>query len=179
MRSVVVVLPASMWAMMPMLRTLSSGYCRSIYCFPILPSDPLTPCLSGYSRFHRLAPGLDTPSGGSAAAPTGGHRRGVPTPLRRALPAVVGERLVGFGHPVGILPLLDRGPPVVGRIQELGGEPLLHGLLGAVPREPDDPAHRQRGSPLRAHLDRHLIRGPADPPRLHLEGRLDVVHGLL
>src|SRR3984957_13171516 len=30
MRSVVVVLPASMWAMMPMLRTLSRGYSRAV-----------------------------------------------------------------------------------------------------------------------------------------------------
>src|ERR1700739_1790898 len=30
MRSVVVVLPASMWAMMPMLRTLSRGYWRAV-----------------------------------------------------------------------------------------------------------------------------------------------------
>jgi hypothetical protein len=33
--------------------------------------------------------------------------------------------------------------------------------------------------PVRAHFDRHLVRRAADPPRLHLDGRLHVVDGRL
>ena len=41
MRSVVVVLPASMWAMIPMLRVRASGYSRISKTFPALPFDVL------------------------------------------------------------------------------------------------------------------------------------------
>jgi hypothetical protein len=47
MRSVVVVLPASMWAMMPMFRVRSSGACLAISAFSLQlstmnPGSPLT-----------------------------------------------------------------------------------------------------------------------------------------
>ena len=41
------------------------------------------------------------------------------------------EGLVGLGHLVGVLALLDRGAEVVGGIHDLAGQPLLHGLLAA------------------------------------------------
>ena len=50
-------------------------------------------------------------------------------------------------------------------------------LPGRKPRVLRQPAHRQRGGALGAHLDRHLIRGSTDAPRLHLDSRADVLDG--
>ena len=43
----------------------------------------------------------------------------------------------------------------------------------------NEPAHRQRRTPVLRHFDRHLIVGAAHAPRLHFEQRLGVLHGLL
>src|SRR5512135_1440167 len=95
------------------------------------------------------------------------------------LPAVVRERPVGLGHPVGVFLLLDRVPLALRSQDQLRGEPLGPGLLGAGAGELDQPAHGQCGPPVRADLHRNLERGPADPPALHLERRLGVVDRLL
>src|SRR5207247_3489582 len=93
MRSVVVVLPASMWAMMPMFRVLSSEYCRSTSSSAFF--------LSAYMR-----------RGGPGSGP----------PLRRIpLPAVMRERLVGLRHLVLVFPLLLGRAVVVVGVLELGG----------------------------------------------------------
>src|SRR3989338_7548248 len=145
MRSVVVVLPASMCAMMPMLRVFSSEYCRSTS----------SPALSSYMR-----------RGGSACAPL------LVGPL---LPAVMRERLVGLRHLVVVLTLLHSGAAVVGRVEELRRQLLGHRALGPAPCGADDPAHRERRPTVRPHLDGDLVRGAADAPRLDLDGRLHVV----
>src|SRR5262249_61746030 len=84
MRSVVVVLPASMCAMMPMLRVRSRGTWRGMTW--------------------------------DAAA---------------ALPAVVGESLVGLRHAMRVLLLLDRPAASGGGVEQLASELLDHRLLGA------------------------------------------------
>src|SRR4029078_13667077 len=72
-----------------------------------------------------------------------------------ALPPAVGEGLVGLRHSVDVVLLLVGAALLVGGVQDLGGEILVHLLLAAVPRERPEPAHGQRaGAPLR-HLDRH------------------------
>src|SRR6266704_821786 len=114
--SVVVVLPASMWAMMPMFRVFSSGYCSST----TLPSP-----LLGATQEKR---GVEAPA---------------PLFESRSLPAIVRERLVGLRHLVSVFALLDGRPAVVGRVQQLTGEPLRHALLRAAPRGPDQPAHAE------------------------------------
>src|SRR6266487_4193149 len=104
MRSVVVVLPASICAMIPMLRTLASSTAVWVAtaCFPcslvVFPANPL--CLTGF----RLLP----------------------------LPAVVGEGLVRFGHLVGVLAALHARPEAVARVEQLVHEPLGHRLLAAL-----------------------------------------------
>src|SRR6266481_382003 len=138
MRSVVVVLPASMWAMMPMLRVFSSEYCRS------------TASSSAFSAIY------DMRRGGSAYGP----------PLRSVawLPAIMRERLVGLRHLVRVFSLLHRRASVARGVEQLGGQFIRHAPLGPPAGGPDDPPHGQRRPPVRAHLDRHLIRRAADPP---------------
>src|SRR5919204_5656760 len=150
MRSVVVVLPASMWAMMPMLRVFSSEYCRS--------TSSSAFCL------------LYTRRGGPVSAPL---FVGLP------LPAIVRERLVGLGHLVRVFALLHGRAAIVGGVEQLGCELLGHAALGAPSRGTDHPAHGQRRAAIGPHLHRHLVRRAADAARLHLDRRLDVVDGRL
>src|SRR5579875_1859476 len=87
-------------------------------------------------------------------------------------PAVVREGLVRLGHLVGVLTPLDGGAEAVARVEQLVHQPLGHRLLAALPGVPDQPAQRQGGAAAGPHLDRHLVRRPADPPALHLDRRL-------
>src|ERR1700693_2077910 len=141
-----------MWAMMPIFRVFSSGYCAST----TRPSP-----LLGATQEKRWVE--------------------APAPLfeSRSLPAVVRERLVGLRHLVSVFALLHGRPAVVGRVQQLAREPLRHALLRATPRGPDQPAHAERRPPIRAYLDRHLVGRAAYATRLDLHRRLAVVHGRL
>src|SRR5215213_3086355 len=151
MRSVVVVLPASMWAMMPMLRVRARGYSRT--------SSPL-PFLTSWS----VAATFDRSSFVGSAG---------------ALPAVVREGAVGLRHLVHVLAPLDRGARTVGGVHDLGAEALGHRVLATGAREVHEPAHRERRAALRLDLDRHLVGGASDAAGLHLEERADVVDRLL
>src|SRR3712207_5525326 len=94
MRSVVVVLPASMCAMIPMFRVLASW----------------APLLA-----------ITSPRAGCPCAGAGG-RPGVPPTAGAgggALPAVVREGLVRLGHLVGVLAALDRGAQTVAGVEQL------------------------------------------------------------
>src|SRR5512147_1174371 len=113
MRSVVVVFPASMWAMMPMLRVRSSGVVRAI---PV----PVCQHKSGATEAPTIGAGLAPPPSGDSCPLDAGsleagsrvvgsrftprHGRGAPT----YLPAIVGKCPVGFRHPVRVFLLLDR-----------------------------------------------------------------------
>src|SRR6266581_2231170 len=151
MRSVVVVLPASICAMIPMLRTLASSTAVWVAtCF--------------FSSLSRRFAAMSYSSGGAAC-------------LRRPAfsPAVVGEGLVGFGHLVGVLAALHARPEAVARVEQLVHEPLGHGLLPARPRVRDQPAQRQGGAAGGTDLDRHLVGGAAHPAAADLKRRLDIV----
>ena len=58
----------------------------------------------------------------------------------------MGKRLVGLGHLVNGLSLLDRPAPIVRRIHQFRGQLLVHGLFGAFPRMGDQPADSE-GNP--------------------------------
>src|SRR5205823_7764567 len=103
MRSVVVVLPASMCAMMPMFRVFSSEYCRST-AFLVSPVDRVLPPRSK--------------EGGQAAAPLSVDVA--------PLPAIMRERFVGLRHLVRVFPLLHCRAPVVGRVEQLGSQLVGH-----------------------------------------------------
>ena len=89
------------------------------------------------------------------------------------------ERLVRFRHLVRIFALLDGVAAVVGGVENLARQFVLHRLLAARGRVGDQPADRQGRAARRAHLDGDLVVRPADAAALDLERRLDVVDGLL
>src|SRR6185436_330070 len=104
MRSVVVVFPASMCAMMPMLRVFSS-----------------VKFLGTFKASSKVD---------QRAMPRG--RTHVPRrmqPLEPGLPAIVGEGLVGLRHLVGIFFLLDGVATHLRGVQELPRQLLAHGLF--------------------------------------------------
>src|SRR5882672_8925827 len=103
MRSVVVVLPASICAMIPMLRVVTS-------------SASLATALFSQNRYRRAAL---VSSAGAAC--------------RGALPAVVREGLVGVGHLVGVFAALHARTQTVARVQQLVHQPLGHRLLPTGP----------------------------------------------
>src|SRR5919106_6803091 len=86
---------------------------------------------------------------------------------------------IGLGHAQRVLALLEGGAATVGRVDQLSSEPVDHGLFRALAGNVDDPADRQGLPADWAYLDRHLIGRAADPARAYLEGRLDVVEGLV
>src|SRR5690606_3573353 len=158
MRSVVVVLPASMCAMMPMLRifarasaTATSGYLISLSCRvrgPCPRCRSVTACRPGAGVL------LSYP------------QTRLPTP---ALPPVVREGAVGLGHLVGVLAALDRRPQAVAGVQQLVHQPLHHRLLAALPGVLDQPAQPQGGGTGRPDLHRDLVGGATDPAAAHLQ----------
>src|SRR6476659_8514148 len=106
MRSVVVVLPASMCAMMPMLRTLV----RSVRT-------------SSATRISSRSLRKFCGACRAACGPARGFRHAARPDERaayRALsPAVVREGLVGLGHLVRVLATLHRGTKAVRRVEDL------------------------------------------------------------
>src|SRR6266568_2850555 len=139
-----------MWAMMPMFRVFSSGYCAST----TLPSP-----LLGATQEKR---GVEAPA---------------PLFDSRSLPAVVRERLVGLRHLVSVFSLFHGRAAVVGGVEELAGQPLRHAFLRAPARGSDEPPHAQGGAPVGSYFHGHLVRRAAYPPRLDLHRRLAIVHG--
>src|SRR5215471_9753888 len=111
-RSVVVVLPASMWAMIPMFRTRSSATLVSVTAKSLC--------------------------------------------LFLALPAVVGEGLVGLRHSVHVVLALERVALLLERVEDLAGQLVGHVLLAAVAGVGDEPAQREGAPAALRHLHRHL-----------------------
>src|ERR671910_3799636 len=145
-----------MWAMMPMLRTRSSGW----FLFELIVS----------SRSTCRRPSCE------ARSSRGEHARGGNPPgWSGGLPAVVRVGLVRLGHLVHVFLALHRAANAVVGVEELAGQPLGHRALTALAGVPDDPADRERVGAPGAHLDRHLVRGTTDTAALHLELRLHVV----
>src|SRR5881409_1620204 len=157
MRSVVVVFPASMWAMMPIFRILSSGVVRGIaFLYSAktrVDQDAPLVCRGPVSlRRHREAFGL---------LDAGSLKAGSRSCWSRCLPPVMREGAVRLRHPVRVFLLLYRLALALRRQDQLGGEALGHRLLFARAAVLNDPAHPQRRAPLRPHFYRHLIRRAA------------------
>src|SRR6185312_8664940 len=156
MRSVVVVLPASMCAMIPMLRVLASWA-----------------WVSAMSSISSCRPCGACPSAGA------GDRPGDPRAGDRRSPAVVRECLVRLGHLVRVLAALDRGTEAVAGVEQLVHQPLGHRLLPAGAAVLDQPAQAEGGAARGADLDRDLVGRTTDAAAADLEGRLDVVQRAL
>src|SRR3954463_11984957 len=149
MRSVVVVLPASMCAMIPMLRVLASW----------------APVAITYSSSFGSACGFRGSPGLPPAAGAGG----------RMSPAVVREGLVRLGHLVRVLAPLHGGTEAVARVEQLVHQALGHRLLATGPAVLDEPAKAERGAPRGTDLDRDLVGRATDTAAADLKGRLHVV----
>src|SRR5262249_33138612 len=62
----------------------------------------------------------------------------------KLLPAIVGKGLVGLGHTMYVVSLLDRAAPEIGGVVQFVGQLVGHSFFGPAARVGDDPAHGQR-----------------------------------
>src|ERR1022692_3561849 len=74
-----------------------------------------------------------------------------------ALPAVVSKSLVGLGHAVHVVLLLDGGPTAIGRVEQLIRQFVDHPLLAAAAAVGQNPTNGQRRTAVGVDLDRDLI----------------------
>src|ERR1039458_50816 len=128
MRSVVVVLPASMCAMIPMFRQRFRGIVRATVSISHSARRTLRVIQIRFKQDGETLP--------------------IPCSLYSALPAVVGECLVGLGHAVYIFLLLHRRTATIRSIKQLGGQLLHHALLAARPAIRDRKSTRLNSSHL-------------------------------
>src|SRR5687767_11532429 len=119
MRSVVVVLPASICAAMPMFRVHSSGNGRSFEFTDEVFALSVTIVILGASTADMSKWALDW------------------------LPAEVGESAIGLRHLVGVFLLLNDRTRVVVSVDEFGRQSFLHRDALAIAGGVDDPAQRE------------------------------------
>src|ERR1700732_4548861 len=157
MRSVVVVLPASMWAMMPMFLHRSNGTVLDTAFF-----------LSSFcdSCFRSSCSFVTEPVKSQSS-------------IGQKLPAIVRKGLVGFRHAMNVFLFLYGCAAVVASIEQFVAQFVDHALLGASAGVNNEPADRQRRTPVRIHFDRNLIVGATDTTTIHFKQRLGVLHRLL
>src|SRR5476649_2552286 len=144
MRSVVVVLPASICAAMPMLRVHSSGNGRSFELTGEIFALSVTTVMAGAAEAD-MGKGLDW------------------------LPAEVGEGAIRLGHLVRVFLLLHHRARVVVGVYDLGCQGVLHRDALARAGCVDDPADREAFLALKRNLNRDLVGRSADSAALHLE----------
>src|SRR5579883_672502 len=149
MRSVEVVLPASMCAMIPILRVSSSLNAR-----PAAPAF-FSPALLATASVTFLSC------------------------FASNLPAVMRERLIRFRHAVHIFLFLDGAAARIGGVNQLVGQLVDHGFSGTLARILQNPADGQGLAAEGIDFHRNLVVGAADAPRLDLEDRFDVFERLL
>src|SRR6266852_2125804 len=121
MRSVVVVLPASICAMMPMFLHRSSGTVLDTAFF-----------LSSLRDSCSLA-----------TEPVKSLSFSSPQPMKIRLPAIVREGLVGRGHAVYVFFLFNGCATVVAGVQQFVAQLVDHTLFGPATGISDQPADRQ------------------------------------
>src|SRR5579862_10067927 len=128
MRSVVVVLPASMCAAMPMLRVRSRVYSR----LGELADFVLSATASILNPIIKMPPGL------AAFGAT----------FNYILPAEMCKRLVGLGHFVHLVALANRVPLPLIRLQNFRRQRFAHGRAFASVGKIHNPPQGQRGLPV-------------------------------
>src|SRR6266480_6877009 len=133
MRSVVVVFPASMCAMMPMLRIRSSGVVLGIaFLYSAKTRGDRGARRPGRSR-SAIIGGRSTPRCRILCSRVPCWGTPLACPYGVSLPPVMREGPVGFRHPVRVFLLLDRLALAFRGEDQLGGEPLRHVLFAARP----------------------------------------------
>src|SRR6266850_3086284 len=163
MRSVVVVLPASMCAAMPMLRVRSIEYCRfGELC--VLPLTALS--FSITASIQTSCSRIKTPR----LFGLRGDADYIP------LPAEMCKCFIGLGHLMHLIAFADRIALAEVGLQNFSRQGLFHGNTLPGIGKINQPAQRQRKLAVGRDFQRHLVSGPAHPARLHLETRLGVIH---
>src|SRR6478609_1397132 len=151
MRSVVVVLPASMCAAMPMLRVHSSGKGRSFE----LTGETLVLSVTTVILIGEATDMLRVPY----------------------LPTEMGEGAIGLGHLVHFFLLLHHAAGVVVGVDDLGGDGLAHRDALAAVGGVNNPAESQGLLALERDFNRNLVGGATDAAALHFQLRAGVFHG--
>src|SRR6266436_6090762 len=170
MRSVVVVLPASMWAMMPIFLHRSSGtVLDTAFFFSSLRTSCSPAMFAGVLiKFSSWLLAL-----GSQLEPFAPVKNQEPTAA--LLPPIVRKGLVRLRHAVYIFFLLDGRAFTVRGVEQLVAQLINHSLFGAPAGVSHQPANRQRRPPVRIHFHWHLIVRAAYAPRLHFQQRLGIL----
>src|SRR6478736_2117842 len=150
MRSVVVVLPASMCAAIPMLRVHSSGKGRSFE----LTDETLVLSVTTVILIGEATDMLRVPY----------------------LPTEMGEGAVGLGHLVHFFLLLHHAAGVVVGVDDLGGDGLAHRDALAAVGGVNNPAESQGLLALERDFNRNLVGGATDAAALHFQLRAGVFH---
>src|SRR3990172_12182781 len=89
------------------------------------------------------------------------------------------EGPVGLRHAVRIFAALYGRALPAGGVEQLARQLLRHGPDATSAGRPDEPAHGERGAPLGADVDWHLIGGAADAPGLDLDSGRGVAQRLV
>src|ERR1700736_4214464 len=169
MRSVDVVFPASICAIIPMLRVSSSlnallmcpcSACFADTCFPA--SGFAVPCFvdsCGVKSFTgTIQPSFNCTS---------------------PLPAIVRKSLVRFGHAMHIFFFLHGTAASVRSVDQLVSQLVDHRLARAFPRILQQPANGQRLPAEWVYFHRNLVVRAAYAPRFYFQQRLHVLDGLI
>src|SRR5258706_4291977 len=136
MRSVAVVLPASIWAMMPMFLNLSK------LMFAITSISPRRRGVAEFLQWLSLCLCVSA--------------------VKFLLEPIVSKSLVRLGHAVDVVFFLHRSAASVCRVEQFADQAVFHCFFAAAARVDHDPADRERISPVAAHLERNLIGRTAD-----------------
>src|ERR1700722_9033260 len=152
MRPVVVVLPASMWAMRPMFLQRSNG---TVLGTTINSFWAPTAVQFGNWEIGKLSDLV-------IEKPTLSHLPKITQllnfPITQSFsPPVMRERLIRFRHPVNVFLLLDRRAFTRGGVQQLVTQLVDHAFFAASARIRDQPADRQRRAAVGIHFHRNLI----------------------
>jgi hypothetical protein len=95
------------------------------------------------------------------------------------LPTIVGERSVGFRHPVSVFLLFYRSTAIARRVDNFRRQFFFHRFFCSSACRIDEPAHAERNTPLRPHFYRDLIGRAADPPGANFNGGTSILDGTL
>ena len=87
------------------------------------------------------------------------------------------EGLVGLGHLVDVVTLLNSVTGAVHGIHDLGSQTLLHGLFTTRAGISSDPTQTQGLTALGTNIHGHLIVGAADTAGLDFQDGHDIFHG--
>src|SRR5579872_5795667 len=166
MRSVVVVLPASMCAMIPIFLQRSNGTVLATI------SASFWGSLKSAFGSWLSALGFRLLAFGSWLLAKGQEHKAV------CLPAIMRERLIGIGHTMHVFLLLDGRAFSVCRVQQLVRQLFHHALFAASASIRKQPADRQRSPAVGIDFNGNLVVRSTDATTLHFEQRLGIFDSL-